>query len=131
MQKESFEAVYKPEALAPLSSQETKLGPGVRIIIAVPEVTNVLGTISELTERGITTRIGHSSASGPIATAAVKEGVDLITHLFNAILHHRDPGIVGLLGASPSFGKNVPFSSCLKITGPKDVKQKEDEAKQD
>ena len=46
-----------------------------------------------------------STASTSVATAAVKHGARLITHLFNAMpqFHHRDPSIVGLLGSSPSL----------------------------
>lgn len=44
-----------------------------------------------------------SVASTEVATAAIQHGARLITHLFNAMpqLHHRDPSIIGLLGASP------------------------------
>ena len=55
-----------------------------------------------------------SIASTDVATEAVRRGASLITHLFNAMpqLHHRDPSIIGLLGASPHI--NGPFSP---ITG--------------
>ena len=44
-----------------------------------------------------------SVATSDFATEAVRRGARLITHLFNAMpqLHHRDPSIIGLLGASP------------------------------
>jgi N-acetylglucosamine-6-phosphate deacetylase len=131
----SFESVYGPTALAPLSSSshQTKLEQGVRIITAAPEVTDVLGSISELKNRGITISIGHSIASSAIATAAIREGANLITHLFNAmpVLHHRDPGIVGLLGASPASGGDLPLTGEFKIATPRGMKKKEKEVIQD
>ncbi len=59
----------------------------------------------------------HSIASTDVATEAVRRGASLITHLFNAMpqLHHRDPSIIGLLGASPHI--NGPFSP-ITITPP-------------
>jgi N-acetylglucosamine-6-phosphate deacetylase len=54
-----------------------------------------------------------STASTSVATAAVKHGARLITHLFNAMpqFHHRDPSIVGLLGSSPSLNpaEHIPL----------------------
>ena len=54
----------------------------------------------------------YSMASTEIATAAIQHGARLITHLFNAMpqLHHRDPAIIGLLGASPHALSPTPIS---------------------
>ncbi|KAJ3904953.1 hypothetical protein F5879DRAFT_800655 [Lentinula edodes] len=101
----SFEELYGAENLADSEDWLMSTGSesGVRIITAAPEVPGVMGTVEELTKRGVIFSIGHSIATSDIAIAAVQHGARLITHLFNAMpqLHHRDPSIIGLLGASP------------------------------
>jgi N-acetylglucosamine-6-phosphate deacetylase len=54
--------------------------------------------------------LSESVATSQTATRAVRHGANLITHLFNAMpqLHHRDPSIIGLLGASPYLA--TPFA---------------------
>ncbi|KAI0359272.1 Metallo-dependent hydrolase [Trametes cingulata] len=103
----SFEDVYGKENLAEtedwLMAGDGLDAVGVRVITAAPEIDGVMPSVEELVRRGIVFSIGHSIASTDIATAAVQRGARLITHLFNAMpqLHHRDPSIIGLLGASP------------------------------
>ncbi|THV07490.1 Metallo-dependent hydrolase [Dendrothele bispora CBS 962.96] len=108
----SFENLYGEENLADdedwLMSGNTEVG--VRIITAAPEVNGVMDAIKVLSGKGVLFSIGHSIATSEIATNAVKHGARLITHLFNAMpqLHHRDPSIIGLLGASPHLAS--PFT---------------------
>ncbi|KAL0955867.1 hypothetical protein HGRIS_002067 [Hohenbuehelia grisea] len=107
----SFEAIYGAENLADVSEWLGSADPrtvGVRMITAAPELDGVMPAISELSKRGVVMAIGHSIATSNVATAAVQQGARLITHLFNAMpqLHHRDPSIIGLLGASPHLSNS-------------------------
>lgn len=83
------------------------------MVTLAPELDGVVGPgvlIPALVAKGIVVSIGHSEASYEQACAAVKQGASMVTHLFNAIpqMHHRVPGIFGVLGAQdvrrPCFG---------------------------
>lgn len=76
----------------------------IKLITLAPELPGALSSIQSLTDRGIRVSIGHSEASYEEAKAGVKAGASMITHLFNAMrpLHHRNPGVFGLLGTASS-----------------------------
>ncbi|KAF2761395.1 N-acetylglucosamine-6-phosphate deacetylase [Pseudovirgaria hyperparasitica] len=98
-----LEACYGATNLLPHKSP-------IKYITMAPELPGAMSNIAELKARGISVSIGHSEATYEEACAAVSAGATMITHLFNAMrpLHHRNPGIFGLLGTeSPSLRK--PF----------------------
>ncbi|RDA93904.1 hypothetical protein CP533_4499 [Ophiocordyceps camponoti-saundersi (nom. inval.)] len=78
--------------------------PPVRLVTAAPERGRMSDLIADLTSRGIIFSVGHSEATYEEASEAVAQGATMITHLFNAMrpLHHRDPGIFGVLGQAES-----------------------------
>jgi len=75
------------------------------MITAAPEIGAMTSLIPEITGRGIVFSIGHSEATYEEASAAVAAGATMITHLFNAMrpLHHRNPGVFGVLGIAESL----------------------------
>jgi N-acetylglucosamine-6-phosphate deacetylase len=79
--------------------------PNIALITLAPELDGALPSIPALTNSFNTLiSIGHSEASYELAKSAIAAGATMITHLFNAMapLHHRNPGIFGLLGTSSS-----------------------------
>ncbi|KAJ1995453.1 N-acetyl-glucosamine-6-phosphate deacetylase [Coemansia umbellata] len=91
----------------------------VTYMTVAPEVEGVLDTIPQLIkECRIGISQGHSVASNEISRDANTRGAKMITHLFNAMtdFHHRDPGIIGLLGASSgSPEKEMPSTSGIDM----------------
>ncbi|KAM5342657.1 hypothetical protein ACJ41O_013623 [Fusarium nematophilum] len=77
----------------------------IKKITLAPERGNMTELIPELTSRGIICSIGHSEATYEEASLAVASGATMITHLFNAMrpLHHRNPGIFGVLGIAETL----------------------------
>src|SRR5579862_6981269 len=77
----------------------------IKMITAAPEIGNITSAIPEIAMRDIVFSIGHSECTYEQALTAVEAGATMITHLFNAMrpLHHRNPGIFGVLGASGSL----------------------------
>ncbi|DBA02944.1 TPA: hypothetical protein N0F65_005971 [Lagenidium giganteum] len=98
--------------LAPVNGIDSLLeryGPldEVSLITLAPELEGAPAAIAALKERGIIASAGHSRANVQTAMEAVDHGVTMITHMFNAMapFHHRDPGLIGLLGLT----KNRPY----------------------
>lgn len=79
--------------------------PAIKMITAAPEVGKMTSIIPELVSRDILFSIGHTEATYEEASAAVAAGATMITHLFNAMrpLHHRNPGVFGVLGIAESL----------------------------
>lgn len=102
-----FQACYGAENLP---SVESGLKSPIRLITAAPEVCGVASLIPEVARRGIIFSLGHTESTYEEATAAIQNGATMITHLFNAMrpLHHRNPGIFGVLGQLAE-GKQRPF----------------------
>ncbi|KAM5346644.1 hypothetical protein ACJ41O_009649 [Fusarium nematophilum] len=98
---QDLEHCYGRENMIP-HDDGTKLP--IKMITAAPERGRMMDIIPELTSRGIIYSIGHSEATYEEASQAVSKGATMITHLFNAMrpLHHRNPGIFGVLGKAES-----------------------------
>jgi len=78
--------------------------PLIKEITAAPEIAKMTEAIPEITSRGIIYSIGHTEATYEEASKAIEAGATMITHLFNAMrpLHHRNPGVFGVLGTAES-----------------------------
>jgi N-acetylglucosamine-6-phosphate deacetylase len=99
-----------PDLLECYGARNLDTASNIRLVTLAPELPGALPSIHALVERGIHVSIGHSEATYEEAKAGVKAGASMITHLFNAMrpLHHRNPGIFGLLG-TPSSTIEKPY----------------------
>ena len=67
------------------------------LVVTVAAETVAPEQIARLVNAGIVVSLGHSDASFETASAAIRAGATMATHLFNAMsqLGNRDPGVVG------------------------------------
>lgn len=79
----------------------------IKYITIAPELEGALDMIQDIRQfyPHIVASLGHSTASYNIGVQAVQLGARSITHVFNAMnpLHHRDPGLAGLVSMPPSI----------------------------
>ena len=82
---------------------------GVKIVTLAPELPGMEKAIMSLKNKGIVVSAGHTSANYDELKTAKQQGVQLATHLFNAMppLHHRNPGIVGAVLQDPQMFYSV------------------------
>ncbi|KAG6015857.1 hypothetical protein E4U54_002844 [Claviceps lovelessii] len=101
---DDIEACYGAENLRPGREGEATR---VKLITAAPERGQMMKLIPGLTSLRIVCSVGHSEATYEEASEAVSLGASMITHLFNAMrpLHHRNPGIFGVLGKAENLNR--------------------------
>lgn len=102
-------AQYGP-AIRPASTSELEelhavLGEKLRLVTLAPEVPGSLEAAQWLKDRRVTVSIGHTDATYDQAVQGFKSGITHVTHTFNGMrgLHHREPGVVGAVLATPGL----------------------------
>ena len=88
-----------------LAELHSILGDKLRLVTLAPEVPGSLQAIAWLKERGITVSIGHSDATYEQAMEGFATGITHATHTYNGMrgLHHREPGVLGAILATPDI----------------------------
>lgn len=84
----------------------------VKMITLAPELPGSITMIGQLQEDypHVSVSLGHSSASYEEGKAALQAGANALTHVFNAMspLHHRTPGLVGLMATGDCYYSIIP-----------------------
>ncbi|WP_432403556.1 N-acetylglucosamine-6-phosphate deacetylase [Wukongibacter sp. M2B1] len=78
----------------------------IRIITYAPEMDEKFQFMNKVKKHeNVVLSMGHTDASFEEATKAIENGVNYVTHAFNAMsgLHHRNPGVVGALFSSDIY----------------------------
>jgi len=93
----------RDEALAFLDSG------AIRLVALAPEFEENHWLISECARRGITVSAAHTAATYDEVRHAVALGLTHATHTYNAMtgLHHREPGTLGAVMASPEISAEL------------------------
>ncbi len=77
----------------------------IKILTLAPEIEGSLSLIKHARDQGVNVSVGHSMATYSNICAAVKAGLTLGTHIFNAMdgIGPRDPGTTGALLSEDSI----------------------------
>ena len=87
----------------------------LKLVTLAPELPSSSTLIHDLTSKGIKVSLGHSNASYSTGISALASGATGLTHTLNAMapLHHRDPGLVGLITAPSTDTPTTPYFSII------------------
>ncbi|PSK40058.1 Intracellular protein transport protein USO1 [Elsinoe australis] len=98
--------VYGPDG----SSSDT-----LKLVTVAPELEDSTSLVERLSSQGTRVSLGHSAASFDQGLAAVKAGATCLTHTLNAMapLHHRDPGLAGLVTVPSTDDSASPYFSMI------------------
>jgi N-acetylglucosamine-6-phosphate deacetylase len=93
------------ELLAHVRTARSRL----RLIALAPELAGARELIAAARDQGLVVSIGHSDATYEETLEAISLGVTQATHCFNAMrpFHHRDPGCLGAILASPQIAAEL------------------------
>ena len=84
----------------------------IKLLTLAPELpgsTTLIGHLRE-TYPNLTISLGHSSADYATGLGALAMGATALTHTFNAMppLHHREPGLAGLMSTGRCYYSIIP-----------------------
>jgi N-acetylglucosamine-6-phosphate deacetylase len=81
----------------------------LKLVTLAPELAGARELIAAARDQGVVVSIGHSDATYEEALEAISLGVTQATHCFNAMrpFHHRDPGCLGAIFASPQVAAEL------------------------
>ncbi|KAK6602494.1 N-acetylglucosamine-6-phosphate deacetylase [Botrytis cinerea] len=88
----------------------------IRVVTMAPELPGALEHIQKLrNEYTISVSMGHSAATYDEGLKGMDAGASLLTHTFNAMnpLHHREPGLVGLISSPKAENRWKPSFSLI------------------
>ena len=96
-------AALRPPDVAELLAYVQTAGGRLKVIVVAPELPGAAEVIGVAREQGLVVSMGHTDATYEEAREAISRGVTQATHCFNAMrpFHHRDPGCLGAILASP------------------------------
>ena len=87
----------------------------LKLVTIAPELAHSTKLVDEFRKQGTRVSLGHSSATFDEGLAAVKAGATCLTHTLNAMapLHHRDPGLAGLVTVPSTDDVQSPYFSMI------------------
>ncbi len=96
-------AALRPPDRAEFLGYVRAAGGRLKVIVVAPELPGAAEVIGVAREQGLVVSMGHTDATYEEAREAISHGVTQATHCFNAMrpFHHRDPGCLGAILASP------------------------------